>query len=74
MLTKKLTDLALDPITHNSPPYFTTGCHPEPGISVLILLPDNQEGRSGKTGPANREPGKLWPPQKTNGLWIRCAC
>jgi hypothetical protein len=74
MLTKKLTDLALDPIAHNSPPYFTTGCHPESGISKLILMPDNQEGRSGKTGPANREPGKLWPPQKTYGLWIHCAC
>jgi hypothetical protein len=62
MLTEKLPHLTLDPITHNSPSHLATGCYPQSGIAQQILLTDNQEGRSGKTGPASREPGKLWPP------------
>ena len=63
--------LALDPVPDHSASYLAAGCYPEPGVIVLIMLPDNQEGRSGYTGPASREPGELWPQQQADRLRVR---
>jgi len=74
MQTEKLPHLPFDPITHHSTSNLTACSNTQAGETELIRLPDNQEGRTGKTGPASREPGKLWPPQEASSLWIRCAC
>lgn len=74
MQTKKLSNMTLDPVTNNCTADLATGRNTQSSVTELIQLPDNQEGRTGKTGPASRESGKLWSPQKADGLGKGSAC
>ena len=59
MQAEKLADMTLDTVTHHRSAHLATGGNAQSRLTGAILLPNNQEGRTGKTGPASREFGKL---------------
>ncbi len=71
MQTKKLTNLAFYPVAHHGTSDLSAYGYAKSRKTILINLPDNQEGRTGKTGPASRESYKIRPLQETSSFCVK---